>query len=399
MPTIQMNDSCPDEHLSRAASIVLSLWFSLSGFATVAGNAVVLWLFYRNESLRTTSNGFLTSLSVTDFLVGLVIDPVWIVIRCLIQPPVQSTLHYCIYMLWIHTTTATTFNLCCVSVDRFIAIRFPFRYQDFVTKKRCCTVIILVWLISLCLPFTAISVDLLGNIASAVLWLSLAFVTFVAPLFVVTFCYMFMFKASRRQCRRMFPNENRQSFDTKNIPGNGTMKNFKAIKTVGYILGFYIVSWMPSLVLLVVHSYYTATNHLCYDIKIDKVVWPWVEAIAFTSSAINPLIYYLRNNEFRRAFHRTFRWLPFVHGQNSPNINLSAKPERSQRVWKVGTLVSFASKETKFWGKFKQKLIALLPNHKISPFIKTQCSKHKFHSSTSPYIILFYNCLFTLRYN
>ena len=332
MPTIQMNDSCPDEHLSSAASIVLSLWFSLSGFATVAGNAVVLWLFYRNESLRTTSNGFLTSLSVTDFLVGLVIDPVWIVIRCLIQPPVQSTLHYCIYMLWIHTTTATTFNLCCVSVDRFIAIRFPFRYQDIVTKKRCCTVIILVWLISLCLPFTAISVDLLGNIASAVLWLSLAFVTFVAPLFVVTFCYMFMFKASQRQCRRMFPNENRQSFDAKNIPGNGTMKNFKAIKTVGYILGVYIVSWMPSLVLLVVHCYYTATNHLCYDIKIDKVVWPWVEAIAFTSSAINPLIYYLRNNEFRRAFHRTFRWLPFVHGQNSPNINLSAKPERSQRV-------------------------------------------------------------------
>ena len=236
MPTIQMNDSCPDEHLSSTASIVLSLWFSLSGFATVAGNAVVLWFFYRNESLRTTSNGFLTSLSVTDFLVGLVIDPVWIVIRCLIQPPVQSTLHYCIYMLWIHTTTATTFNLCCVSVDRFIAIRFPFRYQDIVTKKRCCTVIILVWLISLCLPFTAISVDLLGNIASAVLWLSLAFVTFVAPLFVVTFCYMFMLKAARRQCRKMFPNENRQSFDTKNIPGNGTMKNFKAIKTVGYIL-------------------------------------------------------------------------------------------------------------------------------------------------------------------
>ena len=230
MPTIQMNDSCPDEHLSSAASIVLSLWFSLSGFATVAGNAVVLWLFYRNESLRTTSNGFLTSLSVTDFLVGLVIDPVWIVIRCLIQPPVHSALHYSLYMLWIHTTTATTFNLCCVSVDRFIAIRFPFRYQDIVTKKRCCTVIILVWLISLCLPFTAISVDLLGNIASAVLWLSLAFVTFLAPLFVVTFCYMFMFKASRRQCRKMFPNENRQSFDTKNIPGNGTMKNFKAIE-------------------------------------------------------------------------------------------------------------------------------------------------------------------------
>ena len=150
----------------------------------------MLWLFYRNESLRTTFNG---------------------------QLPLLSALHSSMYMLWIHTATATTFHLCCVSVDRFIAIRFPFRYQDFVTKKRCCLVIILVWLISLCLPFTAISIDLLGNIASTVLWLFLAFLTFVAPLFVVTFCYMFMFKAARRQCRRMFPSQNRQSFLTKNI--------------------------------------------------------------------------------------------------------------------------------------------------------------------------------------
>ena len=141
----------------------------------------MLWLFYRNESLRTTFNG---------------------------QLPLLSASHSSMYMLWIHTATATTFHLCCVSVDRFIAIRFPFRYQDIVTKKRCCTVIILVWLISL---------DLLGNIASAVLWLSLAFITFIASLFVITFCYIFMFQAARRQCRRMFPSQNRQSFLTKNI--------------------------------------------------------------------------------------------------------------------------------------------------------------------------------------
>ena len=108
------------------------------------------------------------------------------------------------------------------------------------------------------------------------------------------------------------------------------MKNFKAMKMVSYIIGVYIISWMPSLVLLVVHSYYTATNHLCNDIKVDKVVWPWIEANAFTSSVINPLIFYVRNSEFRQAFRRTVHWLPFVHGQNSANVNLSQKPKRSQ---------------------------------------------------------------------
>ena len=82
-----MNISCFDERLSFEASVVLSVWFAFSGLAAVIGNAVVLWLFYKNESLRTISNRFLASLSVADLFVGLVINPIWIVIRCLIQPP------------------------------------------------------------------------------------------------------------------------------------------------------------------------------------------------------------------------------------------------------------------------------------------------------------------------
>jgi len=76
-----MNTSCVNERLSSAASIVLSLWFASSGLAAVIGNAVVLWLFYKNESLRTISNRFLASLCVADFIVGLVIDPTWIAIN------------------------------------------------------------------------------------------------------------------------------------------------------------------------------------------------------------------------------------------------------------------------------------------------------------------------------
>ena len=87
-----MNDSHPEDHLNSAASIFLSLWLSLSSFVAVSGNTVMLWLFYKNESLRTISNRFLASLSVADVLVGVVIDPVWIVNRCWIQPPLHSTL-------------------------------------------------------------------------------------------------------------------------------------------------------------------------------------------------------------------------------------------------------------------------------------------------------------------
>ena len=291
-----MNTSCPDERLSSAASIVLSLWFSLSGLAAVIGNAVVLWLLYKNESLRTISNQFLASLSVADLLVGLVIDPAWIAIKCYIKPREPTHILFDVIMLlWIHTTAATTFNLCCVSVDRFIAIRFPFRYHDIVTKKRCYTVIILLWLISLGLPICSMSVvDDEDNVVALVL--SLALITFVFPLFVVSFCYICILREARKQFRKILTAINPGNYD-ENIRVN-TMQNFKAIKTVGVVLGVYIITWIPSLALLLVDCYYLAANDNCKHKKLF-VVWPWAEAIAFTSSAINPWIYYFRNTVFR----------------------------------------------------------------------------------------------------
>ncbi|RMX50900.1 hypothetical protein pdam_00016114, partial [Pocillopora damicornis] len=50
-------------------------------------------------------------------VVGIVIDPIWITFGCLIQPSnvTQAALNEFMEMLRIHTTAATTLNLCCVS--------------------------------------------------------------------------------------------------------------------------------------------------------------------------------------------------------------------------------------------------------------------------------------------
>ena len=299
-----MNVSCLNERLSNASSIVLSLWFASSGLPAVIGNAVVLWLFYKNEVLRTISNRFLASLCVADFLVGLIIDPVWIAIRFSTQPQRTHILKQVINLLWIHSTAATVFNLCCVSVDRFIAIRFPFRYQEIITKKRCYAVIIMVWLISLFLPFSRILVVSRMNVEG--LWFSLSFVFFQLPITVVTLCYFAIFKAARKQANRI-KRENHPDSNEKNVPARA-MQNYKAIKTIGFVLGVFIVSWMPSSVLSVVD--YVTVSDECVDRKLVYAVWPWIVAIGLTSSAINPWIYVFRNGEFREALRRCFHWFP-----------------------------------------------------------------------------------------
>ena len=336
---LNMKGNCSKEYLSSGASIVLSVWFSLSGLAAITGNVVVLWLFYKHKSLRTISNRFLASLSVADVFVGLVIDPVWIVIVCWIQPRGQRNLITLTKMLWIQTTAATTLNSCCVSIDRFTAIRFPFRYQDILTKRRCLAVIILVWFISLRLSLPILFFQ--PGKDRKELFVSITCTMFLAPLLVVSFCYIIIFKVARKQFGRILAAKKLPD-SSENIRARVT-QNFKAIKTVGFVLSACIITWMPCVVLLLVDFYYAKEER--YRIrKVKSVVLPWVQAIAFTSSAINPLIYYFRNSDFRRAFRRTFHWLPFVHEQDA--LHLRAQPERNRFIRNVETRGNLTTKET-----------------------------------------------------
>ena len=296
-----MTVGCLNEQRSEEASIFLSLCFSSSGLAAVTGNAVVLWLFFRNESLRAVFNRFLASLSVADFLVGIVIDPIWITFGCLIQPSnvTQAALNEFMEMLRIHTTAATTLNLCCVSVDRFIAIRFPFRYQDILTKKTCHSLIAVVWFISLLLPCPVIFVNVEN------LWLFVSLVTFCIPTTVMAVCYFWIFKAASNQARRMTGGNKHRADERRSTFPSRLIQNFKAIKTIGFVLGVFVVSWMPCLVLSIVHEF--SASDPCTDEKLYNVAWPWIEAVALSSSAINPWVYFFRNGEFRQALHRSIR--------------------------------------------------------------------------------------------
>ncbi|XP_078371553.1 beta-1 adrenergic receptor-like [Oculina patagonica] len=333
-----MNISCFNERLSSAASIFLSLWFSLSGLAAVIGNAIVLWLFYCNRSLRTISNRFLASLCVADLLVGLLIDPTWIAIRFFTLPQNPRLFWMNIIdMLWIHTTAATVFNLCCVSVDRFIAIRFPFRYQDIINKKRCYIVITMVWLISLFLPFSSLLGDTPENRDK--LWLSLTVITFVVPITVVILCYFWIFKEARKQARMI----GRQEINLDENNKVRALQNYKALKTIGFVLGVFIVSWIPCLIISVVNHHDVTEHDQCIDQKLYFVVWPWIEAIAFTSSAINPWIYCFRNGEFREALRVNFRCCPCFNARISPK----RKSDRNQKLGNVGALANKAFDETK----------------------------------------------------
>lgn len=80
--------------------------------------------------------------------------------------------------------------------------------------------------------------------------------------------------------------------------------NYKALKTVGFVLGVAIGSLMPCLVLSILHQF--TVNDRCLSNKFYESVWPWIEVVDFPSSSINPWIYCFRNAEFREVLRRKF---------------------------------------------------------------------------------------------
>ena len=288
--------------LPLEAKIALASWLGVAGLLTIAGNGIVLWLIFRKRSLRTMSNLFLTSLAAADFLVGLVIDPVWLVVRCLGYNPKTyfETFGRSIDYLWIHTTVATTFNLCCVSLDRYVAIIYPLRYHDFLTNRRCYLLIADVWFMSLVLPCSRFMVQ--DKKALSTLYLSFTVMTILFPMSIIVFCSLRILKAALVHYNSINP---KSSCAQNQDVIRRSKKNYKAAKTVSIIVGLFVVSWLPSLITGFVHYFNTKGSHNANY----YIVWTFVETTAFTSSAINPWVYCLRNDEFYEALSRTFRFL------------------------------------------------------------------------------------------
>ena len=289
-----MTNSCSGE-LAFPASVILALLYGIIALPALFGNAVFLWANYKARNVRTLSNLLLSSLALADLLVGLVIDPVWIA-RCVLTPhPYNHPFKMAIDALWIQTSVTTTFSLCAVSLDRYIAIRSALLYHQIVTEKRCYIAIAFVWIASLSFGFSRILVTNPANLPK--LWMSVTIVTILLPMILIIFCYSHISVIARTQSNAIA----RQDVQRSNTTVSEGLRNRKATKTVGLVVALFLISWIPTLVTSFIHL--TTNDHG----KNMRVVWLWVELVAFSSSGINPWLYSLRNSDFRAKMSRFFR--------------------------------------------------------------------------------------------
>nr|XP_055211722.1 D(4) dopamine receptor [Gorilla gorilla gorilla] len=117
--------------------------------AVLAGNSLVCVSVATERALQTPTNSFIVSLAAADLLLALLVLPLFVYSEVqggawLLSPRLCDALMAMDVML----CTASIFNLCAISVDRFVAVAMPLRYNRQGGSRRQLLLIGATWLLS-----------------------------------------------------------------------------------------------------------------------------------------------------------------------------------------------------------------------------------------------------------
>ena len=268
--------------LSSEVVTALSVVSAVASLIGSVGNLLVLLAVFKNDNIRTIPDFFITSLAFSDFTVCAVFLPLSIYQFHQPQNTGQENDSSSLAKSFLgHVSmVASATNMFAVTIDRVIAIGFPFKYVASVTKQKAAVTIAVVWMISI-----ALGALLIGELISIYV---IAIYSAVLLLNTIVM-YIYIFVKAKRQ-------ENRIQEMTTRIPGVSAEK--KVAKTIFTVVGIYAVCWLPTLLL---PAFVNPSSEQFQQ------SFPWVMTLLASNSALNPFIYCLKSQKYRLAFSKILR--------------------------------------------------------------------------------------------
>uniref|UniRef100_A0A8C1IAL3 Opsin 4b n=1 Tax=Cyprinus carpio TaxID=7962 RepID=A0A8C1IAL3_CYPCA len=300
-PTVDV----PDHAHYTIGSVILAV-----GITGMVGNFLVMYAFCKSRSLRTPANMFIINLAVTDFLM------------CVTQTPIFFTTS--LHKRWIfgekgcelYAFCGALFGICSmitlmiIAVDRYFVITRPLASIGVMSRKRALLILSAAWVYSMgwsLPPFFGWSAYVPEGLLTSCSWdymtfspsvraytmLLFTFVFFI-PLFVIMYCYFFIFRAIR-DTNRAVGKINGEGGPRDSIKKMNQMKNeWKMAKIALIVILLYVISWSP-------YSCVALTAFAGYADMLTPYMNSVPAVIAKASAIHNPIIYAITHPKYRSA--------------------------------------------------------------------------------------------------
>ena len=257
----------------------------------IFGNVAVILAYCWNRSLQNIPNMLLITLAISDTVVGVLAQPLFIIklIRAIfdLRPLCALETLSSIANMYCAGVSMLTLSLV-ISSERYLAIVHPFKHRRLVTKNKIKLVIVFLWstlFLLNCVLFLGISYKVYFLILSALIP-----VGFIVTAFA-SYSILKKWKTSR----------SRQASVNSALGGSPSAivsvekKNFKIAKTMFYIVGAIALCYSPLLAALL-YGQIKEKNWIYL-----KYLYPNGMTLVYLNSLLNPIIYCLRNQSFTRA--------------------------------------------------------------------------------------------------
>ena len=273
---------------------VLNVFLS---FSTTFLNAMTMFIYWRSSQLQKKTSYFLIMLlSLSDFVVGAVCNPVYAVL--LIKDlkrdgncPLGAVFPMISFALFGMSSTVVFL----LNLERYLSVVHPIFHRRKVTKFRILIASFVIWC-----PFAVNAYILIVDEKLGRIILSIKICIFLITLI---FIYAKIFRAGRETAR------NRIS-DDGTVSKKAFLRNIKLAKSCLIVLCCTFLCFLP----MAITS--SMTNSFSKLDLVGRIMWSWSITLIFSSSTLNSVIFFWRNeilrNEAKTILRQTWvlSWLP-----------------------------------------------------------------------------------------